>query len=252
VVIPGYKYLRLLQLARKRLHSEKDYLQFQQYQAMHVSNYIRDQYGSIIDSELLDLGCGIGGYSIAMQMAGAHVISLDRNQATRWPQHRLVQGDANASPFAEASIDIIICASLIEHVPNPRNLLLEIHRLLRPDGIAFVSFPPFYSPLGGHQFSPFHYAGEQCAIAMASKTSRLGRHAWLKDRYTQAPKGFKDAFGNWGLYKMTISGFEKLIDTIPLSIVHRSSRWFPINLTAIPILREILTLHVQYLLTKNT
>ena len=57
------------------------------------------------------------------------------------PNSRFVQADVTRFPFASDSIDKILCAQVLEHVPDPLAALAEIERSLRPGGIAVITSP---------------------------------------------------------------------------------------------------------------
>ena len=65
------------------------------------------------------------------------VINLD---AFRYPGVSIV-APAQAIPIASGSIDAVICDNLLEHVPDPKLVLKEIERVLRPGGTAFIGTP---------------------------------------------------------------------------------------------------------------
>jgi SAM-dependent methyltransferase len=44
-------------------------------------------------------------------------------------------------PYADASFDIVLCSHVLEHVPDDRRAMRELHRILRPDGFAIVMVP---------------------------------------------------------------------------------------------------------------
>lgn len=50
-------------------------------------------------------------------------------------------GDATALPVADASMDMVLCMDLIEHVENDAAVLSEAGRVLKPGGILFLSTP---------------------------------------------------------------------------------------------------------------
>lgn len=54
-----------------------------------------------------------------------------------------VQADAQALPFADASIGAFFSVSTLEHVPRPASALAEIDRCLKPGGRAFLR-PAWY------------------------------------------------------------------------------------------------------------
>ena len=49
--------------------------------------------------------------------------------------------DATAIPYGDGSFDVVLCNHVLEHVPDYRKALSEIHRVLRPDGWAVLQTP---------------------------------------------------------------------------------------------------------------
>jgi SAM-dependent methyltransferase len=43
--------------------------------------------------------------------------------------------------YADASFDIVLCSHVLEHVSDDRRAMRELHRILRPDGLAIVMVP---------------------------------------------------------------------------------------------------------------
>jgi ubiquinone/menaquinone biosynthesis C-methylase UbiE len=164
-----------------------------------------------------------------------------------------VVGNALHVPLANQSIDFVFCASLIEHVPNPQILLQEVSRVLKPGGFCYLSFPPFYSPVGGHEYAPFHYLGEKFAMRLAHKRSQKGHPAWAQRLYSinEQPESFAGIYADWGLFVMTIAKARRLIARSGLTRVDQSTRYFPRSFATWPIVGEVLTWHVQFLLEKR-
>lgn len=111
---------------------------------------------------VLDLGCGEGRHAItAWLTAPAAVIGVDmsgRDLATAQTRaaefeapdedDRRALGFARADglklPFADATFDRVICAEVLEHVPDHHAMLAEIGRVLRPGGVLAVSVPRWF------------------------------------------------------------------------------------------------------------
>ncbi len=243
----------LRRLARRRLRSERDYRAFQAFQARQLIHYLQTRGVVLREHLLLDLGSGVAGYSQEFAQEGARVIGLDlvvpqpAPLAGVWP----VRASAFAIPMRSEAMDIVFCASLIEHVAEPERVLAEIERVLKPGGYAYISFPPYYNPTGGHEFAPFHYLGERLALRLLRRRAVVP--AWVYQFYNlpEHSDSFAQLSEGWGLYKMTIHKFRRLLARTPLVCREVSTRYFPISFVRWPVLGEILTWHAQFLVVKS-
>jgi SAM-dependent methyltransferase len=52
-----------------------------------------------------------------------------------------VVADLHELPVADRSFDFVLCTEVLEHVADPRRVLAELHRVLRPGGGLLVSVP---------------------------------------------------------------------------------------------------------------
>ncbi len=64
-----------------------------------------------------------------------------------------VATDGGVLPFADGSFDGLICENVIEHVPDPKQLVQEIHRVLKPGGRISINGTNLHFT---HGF-PYHY-----------------------------------------------------------------------------------------------
>ncbi len=243
-------FKRLYYLAKIRNRSQADYFQFQVFQGELLVRFLRNHKALTTGDCILDLGCAFGGYTSALKQAETQVIGLDFSPTKNPDGIPMLKADANMIPITAATFDVVVCASLIEHVSEPQVLLVECLRVLKPGGYLYLSFPPYYSPIGGHQFAPYHLLGQQFAIRMAVKRGLYNDQPWLRERFVQNPDDYSGAFGSWGLYKMTVRKARQIIDRLPVSTIKQATRYFPIDVSSIPLLGEFLTWHVQFLLRK--
>lgn len=245
-------YRILYHLGRRRLNSYADYLAFQRYQASLLVGYLEAHGVTLRDKRVLDLGSGLGGYAIEWRARGAQAIALDLSAlpALREAGLLALNGDGQRTPFKSDTFDVVFCASLIEHVPHPERMLSEVKRVLKPGGICYLSFPPFYSPRGGHEFAPFHYFGEGLALKLARRDRKIPD--WVRDYYDiqEAAPSFAETYKGWGLYRMTVARGRGLVKGAGFNLKHISTRYLPVNFAAIPFLGEVLTWHVQMILEK--
>lgn len=110
----------------------------------------------------LDLGCGAGRHVHAMYYyAKCHVVGLDLGfedvRRTRDgfgacpdmdPETKrsfsLTVGNALSLPFPDASFDKIVCSEVLEHIPDYKQAVAEIDRILKPGGTLAISVPRFF------------------------------------------------------------------------------------------------------------
>jgi ubiquinone/menaquinone biosynthesis C-methylase UbiE len=103
---------------------------------------------------VIELGCGPGFYSrrLAARHPSVLAVGLDRSPAqvadarlraarAGLDNCRFDIGDVAAMPFADASIDALVAARLFVVVEDRERVLVEMHRVLRPGGRAFISEP---------------------------------------------------------------------------------------------------------------
>jgi SAM-dependent methyltransferase len=64
-------------------------------------------------------------------------LSVDRD-----PDVADLRADITSLPFEEGSFDYVICSHVLEHVPDDRAAIAELHRVLRPEGKALIQVPP--------------------------------------------------------------------------------------------------------------
>ena len=102
---------------------------------------------SITGKDILELCSGSGTFTCKMPHTFRSYICLDLSRSllntlkSKLPSTKIVQGDAEQPPFADASFDIVAVFAGLHHIPNLDNAVKNAYRLLRIDG-QFVCFEP--------------------------------------------------------------------------------------------------------------
>jgi ubiquinone/menaquinone biosynthesis C-methylase UbiE len=103
-------------------------------------------------TDWLDLGCGAGWAArLAKLDAGAkRVVGLDFSRTgltlarRHTPDVLWVQADGTALPLPDGAFDRLFCNGSLEHFPDVRRGLAEVHRVLKAGGRAVLIVPNFY------------------------------------------------------------------------------------------------------------
>ena len=104
--------------------------------------------GDVSGKRVLDLGCGLGQASIALEHRGAHAIAIDASPKMLAEGRRLAdaqevtvewhKGDLADLAFLRAeSVDAAVCIDALPEVDDADRLFRQVHRVLRP-GAPFV------------------------------------------------------------------------------------------------------------------
>jgi len=55
-----------------------------------------------------------------------------------------IAGDAAQLPIRNDCFDLVLCTQMLEYAPDPRQVIAEIHRVLKPGGFLLLSVPAVY------------------------------------------------------------------------------------------------------------
>lgn len=101
--------------------------------------------GDWSERRVLDLGCGGGFMCEALARRGARVTGVDPCRAAldaarvHGASERLEtdyrEGRGEAIPLGDASVDVVVCVDVLEHVDDLPRVLSEVARVLRPGGV---------------------------------------------------------------------------------------------------------------------
>ena len=96
-------------------------------------------------NRLLDIGCGAGGLLEAARKHGWQAQGLDVSshaaKHVRELGFEVFEGELNDAAYPAAHFDVVTAAELLEHIFEPRALLSEIARILRPGGLFWTTTP---------------------------------------------------------------------------------------------------------------
>ena len=128
---------------------------------------------------VLDVGCATGFFlevaaSAGWDVYGAEFSRFAAERARRRFGDRICYGQIKDASYPESFFDAVTLFDLLEHVPDPREFLIEVRRVLRPGGALLAVMPDAVSlsaRLMGRHWS--HYSMEHLHYFSPETATRL-------------------------------------------------------------------------------
>jgi len=145
---------------------------------------------------LLDVGCGQRRHERIFLPAVERYVGLDYPPvsggiwATTGGENVDVWGDGQRLPIASSSVDTVLCTQVLEHVPEPAQLMSELTRVLKPGGHAIVTAPQEWGihqePFDFYRFTRYGltYLAQKVGLEVAFVRNRGGFWAMLGQRWS--------------------------------------------------------------------
>lgn len=101
-------------------------------------------FNAYAGKRILEVGCGIGTDLVRFARGGADVVGVDlaesairlaaRNLELHECAGRLMIADGTRLPVADRSVDLVYAHGVLQYAPDPRGIVTEALRVLRPGG----------------------------------------------------------------------------------------------------------------------
>ncbi len=153
---------------------------------------------------VIELGCGAAHLSRKLlqryPVSSVTGLEVDERQMAKnrdKPQERLsfVNAGAQAIPFADGNFDLALMLKSLHHVPLDLldQALAEVHRVLRPQGLLYVSEPVFAGALN-EVMRLFHDEEVVRAAALAAVQRAVASGAWeqVDEVFFETPVHYRD------------------------------------------------------------
>ena len=180
--------------------------------------------------KIIELGCGAAQLSrqLLNRFTASEVIGLEVDQRQHAknllnPQQglRFVASGAQAIPFDAASFDLALMLKSLHHVPLDEMgpALSEVHRVLKPEGMLYVSEPVFSGALN-EVIRLFHDEALVRAAALRAVREAVSSGAWRQESETlfEMPVHFRD-FADFEQRMIGVTFADHRLDTSTLQAV---------------------------------
>lgn len=144
-----------------------------------------------VKGKLLDMGCGNKPYKSVFDVdkyIGIDIpISLSANKQNKVVD---VYGSVTILPFKNESFDTVLSTQVLEHVPEPKEMVREAYRVLKNNGFLILTAPMTW---GLHEIPHDYYRYTKYGLKY------LAEHAGFEIIYIKASTGF------WGVIGQRLS-----------------------------------------------
>lgn len=132
----------------------------------YVIPFIEEKYPVKQGMRILEIGCGEGGVLKAFINKGCEGVGVELDAPRIDDAKKFLPDDIAAGRIRfvvkdiykvdvekdfNGLFDIILLKDVIEHIHDQVKLIGWMKNFLKPGGIVFFGFPPWYMPFGGHQ-----------------------------------------------------------------------------------------------------
>ena len=139
------------QSAEKRSYNEHEeearhsLKEFKQY----LSDNFQIDFELFRDKRVLEIGCGTGlihHINMPCFRVGIDPLSSYLRSRLSYSTAHLITGIGEKLPFKNESFDIVLCLNILDHTSNPEEVLKEIKKVLKDEGLLIFHLNTFQLP----------------------------------------------------------------------------------------------------------
>ncbi len=149
--------------SRAKAKQEQRYKEhyYQERNLNDIVEKIESQVGLLKNKRVLEIGSGTGGLSVALALRGAELFGVEPEEsgvnasqlrAKRYSNIRaaFAVGFGESLNYKNDYFDIVLILQVIEHVKEPKKVVSEICRVLKPGGACYLEAPNYLWPVERH------------------------------------------------------------------------------------------------------
>ena len=185
-----------------------------------IESEVRQASDRLKDGQVvLDAGAGEARHKVHFKRG--RYIALDAGYGdSSWDYSQLdIRGDLESVPLLHDSVDCILCMVVLEHTRNPRQVIHEFARILKPEGTLVMVVPFLWEEHQvPHDYFRFTRYGVHCLFESSSlrldRVSPIGGFFWVCARRSVGLLSFFQGGWRWILFGLLAPFFGFLFPLI--------------------------------------
>jgi 2-polyprenyl-6-hydroxyphenyl methylase / 3-demethylubiquinone-9 3-methyltransferase len=170
-------------------------------------------------ARVLDVGCGAGFLANDLAQHGFQVTGLDASEnslavARRYDATGTVIyqiGDAYHLPYADESFEAVCAMDFLEHIEKPEQIIMEIARVLKPDGLFFFhtfnrNFLAWLIVIKGVEWVVKNTPPDLHILKFFIKPAELKAMCERSALRMESLQGFVPKINRWAFWRMILTG----------------------------------------------
>jgi len=189
--------------------------------------FVREASNSVpASSMILDAGAGEGMYKALFETK--KYVSIDLGKIYKTYGDISAISNLDKIPFSTDQFDLVVCTQVLEHVNDPKSVLNELWRVLKPGSCLWISVPFFFEQ---HEipYDYYRYTTFGLKFLLESSNFDVQRLNWLEGYYGAlayqmgtAAKYFKTIKRNYLIFlllKLLANNFTKVETGTPNPVI---------------------------------
>jgi 2-polyprenyl-3-methyl-5-hydroxy-6-metoxy-1,4-benzoquinol methylase len=117
----------------------------------HIVDQMKDAYirqlnileNLTTDKKILDVGCGLGIFLAVAKSKDWNVYGLESSENARYfaDKNFNIKYQLSFEEFSDNTFDVVRISHVLEHIPEPKEFLQHLYRVLKPSGILVIIVP---------------------------------------------------------------------------------------------------------------
>lgn len=122
------------------------YEKIEEKQKIFFKNRFQSTFNKLKGKRVLDIGCGTGSFLCAAEESGLEAYGVEISEwasqiARKKLRVKIFTGLLRNAGFNDNAFDMVHMSHVLEHFADPVAELLEVKRILKPNGLLFIEVP---------------------------------------------------------------------------------------------------------------
>lgn len=131
------------------------------FQRVYLERFVRKAASGVVPGgTILDASAGGGMYRPLFSQVRYEAADFGQNESKPYGETTYLC-DLSSSPVSDERFDMVLCTQVLEHVPEPKAVLAELYRVLKPDSRLWLSVPLYYAehdaPLDYYRYTRYGF-----------------------------------------------------------------------------------------------